>query len=272
MILNKHELTFWEGDNTRFEREEELRNTYKGVLRKKKLTKLPADIVLQKEECASQLQTLEKQANKEQLDVDKLEKVSLTAMFYQVLGRKDDKLLKEKAEAYAAAVKFDAAKSQYAALEADEKSYQAELTRLQDIESDYEKLRGEKLNRIQTNHTENSDKIIRTNEQINNIRKELKEIDEAIMAGNMVNDQITKVKDSLKSAEGYGTWDVVGGGMMADILKHSALDDAQKEVNILQQKLGRFKTEMTDVTINADIHVQIEGFERLVILNPTYFL
>ena len=47
--------------------------------------------------------------SKEQADIDKLEGKSLANYFFQVIGRLDDKLDKERQEAYAAKVKLDGA-------------------------------------------------------------------------------------------------------------------------------------------------------------------
>ena len=44
--------------------------------------------------------------------------------------------------------------------------------------------------------------------------------------------------------------------------KHGHLDDAQDLVETLQDKLRSFKTELADVSINADMQVNIDGFLR----------
>ena len=66
----------------------------------------------------------------------------------------------------------------------------------------------------------------------------------------------------MDSAEGWGTWDLLGGGLISDIAKHSHLDEAQSKVQNLQSELRRFKTELSDVTINADMQVSVDGFLR----------
>ena len=49
---------------------------------------------------------------------------------------------------------------------------------------------------------------------------------------------------------------------MADLAKHSRLDDAQESVEYLQSQLRAFRTELADVTISADFQVNIDGFLR----------
>jgi hypothetical protein len=75
--------------------------------------------------------------------------------------------------------------------------------------------------------------------------------------------QIGAIEDSLKSAEGWGTWDLFGGGLISDMAKHSHLDTAQANAEQLQILLRRFKAEMADVYVDASLGaVNIDGFLR----------
>ena len=86
---------------------------------------------------------------------------------------------------------------------------------------------------------------------------------EALIAGNAALSCADQILSELNSAEGWGTWDLVGGGLLSDLAKHGHLDQAQASVETLQSQLRRFKTELADVTINADIQVSIDGFLRV---------
>lgn len=88
----------------------------------------------------------------------------------------------------------------------------------------------------------------------------LKEIREAIDAGNAALSTADSILDSLNSAEGWGTWDLVGGGLITDIVKHGHLDDAQAKVEQLQIQLRRFCTELADTQIYADLQVKVDDF------------
>lgn len=55
----------------------------------------------------------------------------------------------------------------------------------------------------------------------------------------------------------------MGGGLIADLAKHSRLDEAQASVEYLQSQLRSFRTELADVTISADFQVNIDGFLRV---------
>ena len=52
-------------------------------------------------------------------------------------------------------------------------------------------------------------------------------------------------------------------GIIADIAKHSHLDEAQHKIEALQMELRRFKTELADVgSIHVEMQVNIDGFLR----------
>ena len=52
----------------------------------------------------------------------------------------------------------------------------------------------------------------------------------------------------------------MGGGLMADLAKYEELDDAQEQIEQLQVELRRFKTELSDVEIAADLQVTVDSF------------
>ena len=87
-------------------------------------------------------------------------------------------------------------------------------------------------------------------------------LQEAASAGNSALSTANQVLSSLDSAEGWGTWDLFGGGLISDLAKHSHLDEAQGNIEHLQSQLRRFKTELADVKISADMQVNVDGFLR----------
>ena len=53
-----------------------------------------------------------------------------------------------------------------------------------------------------------------------------REIQEAIVAGQRALTALNDVEGSLKTAQGMGIWDILGGGFISGMLKHSNLDKA----------------------------------------------
>lgn len=241
------------------ERLEELRQQ---VARKNRLECILKDLKVQKQELEAKVSELESEMTKEQTDVDKLEGRSLAAFYYSVVGKKEAVLDKERQEAYAARVKYDAAVSELEAVNADLINAEAELRGLRWTEKDYEQTLQEKAKALRTAGGSEAARIIELEEKILQIENQKKELQEAISAGKSAMSIADTVLSKLDSAEGWGTWDLVGGGLIADLAKHSDLDEAQSYVESLQVQLRRFKTELADVTVHADIQVSVDGVLR----------
>ena len=107
-----------------------------------------------------------------------------------------------------------------------------------------------------------AEQIMRLEAQVAQHDAQLAELDQAISAGRAARGIAEQIFKHLDTAAGYGTWDMLGGGLLVDLAKHDELDAAQTLVERLQVQLGRFKTELADVAINDELHVKIEGFMR----------
>ena len=62
---------------------------------------------------------------------------------------------------------------------------------------------------------------------------------------------------------------MLGGGLLVDLAKYDDLDKAQEQVEQLQEDLPRFKTELTDVTVEAELQVSIDAFSNSRISSST---
>lgn len=242
--------------------DEQLKSLQQQVARKARIEALLKDLHNQRVELDKKVTQLKDIKQDEQADVDRLEGRSLASFFYNVVGNKDEKLDKERREAYEAAVKYDVAVRELTAMEEDIKRYENELKTLHGCENSYEQVLKEKATAIKSSGIHEVAKMMEMEEQIAFFENQKKEIEEAICAGNKADKIAEEVLSHLKHAENWGTWDLFGGGLIADLGKHSALDKAQQVVEDLQVQLRRFKTELADVTINADMQVNIEGFLR----------
>lgn len=239
---------------------EKLRVLYDMVCRKKHLEKLHEDLLTQKSTLQDEVERLKTASIKEQTDVDKLEGGSLASFFYNVVGKMDAKLTKEREEAYAAAVKYDAAAKELEQVEEDLHKNEEELESLQGCEAEYEELLAQKKEAMKNSDHWAMEKVFEFEQRLTYLNNQERELEEALEAGSEAESLIEQVLDSLSSAESWGTFDLFGGGFIADAIKYSKLDDTQKLIEDLQQLLRRFKTELADVTIDSEMNVQIDGF------------
>jgi len=208
-----------------------------------------------------QLDELREIKYKEQTDVDRLEGRTLTRLWYCITGKTDEKLSREKEEALAAAAKYDAAKAESDALSEQIGRFQNELSRLMSCENRYaEKLKA-KRNTIRAEYENGAsgyDEFIRLDDSVSENARKLRELDEAISAGESARSVAERAVSHLESAEGFASWDVFGGGLIADMAKHEKIDEAQCLIETLQIRLSSFRCELTDIDITADISISID--------------
>ena len=242
--------------------DQQLKELLAQCARKKKLEASAAELRRQRDTYAARAEELKEAMREEQADVDRLEGRSLAAFFYNVVGKMDEKLTRERQEAYAARVRYDAAARELAGAEEDLARCQAELGTLDGCEERYAALLREKTQAVKAAGGAAAEQILRMEEREAYLESQERELGEASAAGQSALATADEILESLSSAEGWGTWDLIGGGLIADLAKHSKLDEAQAAVEYLQSQLRAFRTELADVTISADFQVNIDGFLR----------
>ncbi len=74
-----------------------------------------------------------------------------------------------------------------------------------------------------------------------------KEIREAISAGERALNSLREAQNYLKSAGNWGIVDILGGGLITDLIKHSKLNNASECMEAARQDLRSFQRELDDV-------------------------
>ena len=239
-----------------------LQDLQEKVARKRKLENVMTELRAQRSELFTQVDRLDALRIKEQAVVDKLEGGSLAAFFYNVIGKMDERLDKEREEAYAAAVKYDTVARELADVDEQIRKYVQELNDLRDVELRYVQALQEKSDAIKASNSQAGQQILQLETGISILKSRQKENREALGAGSMA---LTAAEDALErlgKASGLATWDLLGGGLLVDLAKHEALDEAQSCVEELQRRLRRCKIELSDVSMHGDFHVNLDGFTR----------
>lgn len=233
------------------------------VVKKPLLESKLYELHTQRRQYDNQVISLRVAFRKEQEDVEKLEGRSLANYFYQVIGKLDDKLDQERKEAYAAKVKLDAAERELAGIESDIKEIQEQITDVLVAEARYKDALELKRRQLKDSGTQVADQILSMEEKIAALQAQKQEIKEAISAGYSARSTADRILSELEDADGWNTWDILGGGgIITHMAKHSHLDEAQDLVQELQSQLRRFKTELADIQISANMQVNIDGFLR----------
>jgi hypothetical protein len=103
-----------------------------------------------------------------------------------------------------------------------------------------------------------AEKLMNVLEETAYLNSNVKELQEAISTGNKVLAGVNDIIDSLRSAGGWGVWDLLGGGIIATAIKHSRIDDARNSVHKVQQNLRIFLKELSDVNPELGTGISID--------------
>ena len=214
----------------------------------------------QEKDLAARVGELAAQLQLEQEDVDRLSG-GFRSIFYAVIGKKAEMLEKEQAELLAASMKYETAKKELEAVQQEILRRQLESASPKQLEREYQAALMEKIGVMKT-MSAYAEKIADFEEKKGYLAIQLREVGEAMEAGRRVLGQIDRIEESLDSAEGWGTWDLFGGGVITEIAKYSHLDDAQAGTQRLGALLRQFRTELADITIQTDLRLPTDGFLR----------
>ncbi len=184
---------------------------------------------------------------REQEDVDKLEQGGLRAFFLSLTGDKEEQLSQERREALAAKCQYDQALSDLEYLERRLRELGDQQEELKQVEQRLEALSQAKARLLKELGGETGKQLMELDRRQAELEHQLREVREALFAGKRAETCLSQVLDSLDSAEGWGVWDMLGGGLISTAIKHGHLDDAQDGLRQVQRALSDFRTELADV-------------------------
>ena len=198
--------------------------------------------------------------HKEQDDVDKLEKGGLRSFLLSLTGEKEERLDQERREALAAKFQYDQAKSDLEYVENKLTGLIRERDGLRGSQERLEALWEEKSELVKAMGGPQGQQLAELDRQLADLSHQQKELEEAISAGENAKRLLGQVQDDLDSARSWGTWDMLGGGLIATMAKYDRLDSAQSSIRAAQRALSDFRTELADVSRLQVPNIQIGEF------------
>ncbi|WP_058308244.1 hypothetical protein [Gracilibacillus massiliensis] len=206
----------------------------------------------QKSECYQRLQD-------EKVDVEKLESISISNLFYTVTGKKLEKLDQEKQEVVRAQLQYQEAKESLEDVKEDIGELDQQIRALGEPDVRYQNLLEEKYHLLLDSNHQSGQEALDLLEQLGVMQDEKSEVAEAIAAGEEVKRALSSATDSLDSAKNWGTADMLGGGIISTSLKHSHLDDAERATHEAQRLLRKFSHELNDIGKSFKANIEISG-------------
>lgn len=242
--------------------DEKLKELHRQRLQKKRLEAMKTELLQQETAVAKKAAMLGEIKKKEQMDVDKLEGKSIKVLFFTLSGSIEEKLSKERQEAYAAAMKYDAARRDLEGIQSDLRYCQEELDKLMDCEAEYQHLYEQKKNSLKMEATQKANDIMLIEKDLSTLGNEIIELEEALDAGYKAFDLADKIVAELEEAHKMAEWDTFMDSMLVDMQKHEHIHNAQDLIEDLRNELRRFKTELADVQIVGNIQIEMDDFSE----------
>lgn len=215
-------------------------------LQEKYLRRL-AQLEAERNEEESKIKTLQEQLDKELKDVDRLEGISLSGFFFMISGKREDRLEKEKEEAYKAKLLLEESEKRFSELSADITSLNEKLRDLGDVEAKHMTLLKKKEQLIHESNPVLGELLHNLAEQKITWEMELKELDEAEGVALKAESALKDAENALMSARDWGYLDMAGGGMLSTYAKRSHMDEAQTALHEAQYHLKQLQSELADL-------------------------
>lgn len=226
--------------------------------RAKHLEAVIDDMKIQRTQLREKCDRLNTVRVQESEDVANLENGGIASFLLNLTGKLEEKLDKERREAYAAQAKYDTALRELSQLEYEIDKYTVEFETLHKSGEEYRRLVRERVSSIKGGSADNDD-IFALEQNLIILQEQNAELEEAVAAGETAVNTAKEILVYLDKADGWSTMDFFLGSFRVDIAKHDNLDKAQSGINQLQSQLRRFKSELADVTIDKNIGIDIDS-------------
>lgn len=83
---------------------------------------------------------------------------------------------------------------------------------------------------------------------------------EAIEAGERALDSLRGAQKALGSAKNWGLYDLLGGGLIASLIKRDRMKDAAGLMEEARRDLRIFEKELRDVELTSGLHIETDDF------------
>lgn len=239
-----------------------LRDLKERVDRAKKVQRMILELEEQLLDLEDEVDRLGLALDREEADVERLKNMGFSRFLAGVTGNYYDRLDKEEQEAVEAAIAY-----QQAIDRVDDVRYQIDQLKQEEEECkaselEYKRRFAERQREAAQQPGKTAETLRLLQEQLEISRRNQREIEEAQAAGITALEALQSIAGSLNSAAGWGIFDMVGGGIISTMIKHSHIDEAKRQVARAESELRRFQTELLDIRITGPAQIQINGFSK----------
>ncbi len=237
-------------------RDGNLQNLKKNVERAAYLESRLKELTKIKKELEPKLVLLEINAQNEGEDVENLEGKTLTSLFYDIVGKKEEKLEKERAEASKSAGERDEVKRELDAVTDEIASCKTELASLVGSAERYANALDEKLEGARNSGVRDADTELACKERILCCEAQLRRINHALIILDNAKDKANKIVRELDDAEGWDEISFVAGAALASAKNDDHTGNAKNFTNAYKKEIANLAE--CELGIDTDALSQIE--------------
>ncbi|GKU26125.1 hypothetical protein [Clostridium folliculivorans] len=201
-------------------------------------------------EYESELKDVKARLHKEEMDIKKFEGITLSNFLALLFHNKEEKLDKERQEYIEAKIEFDQCEQKMKAALDDVNLLRKKFNIVSGADVKYKRLIEEKESDIKKfGSTATKERLNNMENDRLSISMDIKELKEAIFAGERLLGAIDSANESISSAMNWGKADIFMDSMVISMAKHKKIDDAQDKLNNIPYLVDKFKKELSDVSI-----------------------
>lgn len=205
-------------------------------------------------------ETLKVLLEKERKDVAKLEGLSLTALFHTILSSKTEQLEIERQQVLRVKLKFDQCRGTVERKKKEVKDLVAGLEKSEQVEAELEEALTQKEELLKLAGGGSGQRLSDLGDQLADAKSHQRELGEAWAAGDEAHESMEKIVKSLQSAQSWGMYDMIGGGIIATGVKHSHINKAKSIMEDAIYKLEIYSEELQDVNLDWNSSMGISSF------------
>lgn len=246
---------------------EELRETRAVLTRRKKMQARLRQVRKEMAFYQRQIKTLDAQLNKEERDVNKLENISVRALFLKILGNHSQQLERKRQEHLMAALKYNESLDALNLLNYEVSLLERKIKDIPSLEARCAALFDRKSRMLKESDRRESSKLKALDREQELLDKQKLEIDGALAAGKVVLARLRTMHGQLKNVKGaWGNTLMQGKGRYSSYAKKSYIDKARKSALQTHLALEKFETEVQDVFARQRIAISFDRvrFEKFL--------
>lgn len=195
--------------------------------------------------------------DKENYDVEKLDGLSLVGFIHFLQGTLMDKLEKEEKEALIAKNKYEYVLSEFKSCLSEIESCKQIIDKKPLLEREYKEFIDKSEDSIIAGKSDVADRIKKLIEKYSFSDEVIKEIDEALDAGNNLIESLLFIKNSFKRYRQLEMVNILDNGLIVSN-NHEDIKIINEEIVLIQSKIRMFHIELLDVNNIYDCNLNIK--------------